>query len=115
MLEFLQNYGILIAIAIIAIGVAIFIVVKEPKKVKEWLIWACSQAELSLGGGTGMLKLREVYDMFITQFPVFSKFITFAIFQQWTEEALVTFKDWVAKNPTAQDLFSGGANETKDE
>lgn len=114
MLEFLQNYGIFIIIALIASGIFTLIAIKEPQKIKEWLIWACAQAELSLGGGTGMLKLREVYDMFITQYPIVSKFVPFSIFQKWTEESLVIFKNWVANNMT-QTLFPGDDNNEKTE
>ena len=32
-------------------------------KVKEWLLWAVTEAEKDLGGGTGKLKLRQVYDL----------------------------------------------------
>jgi hypothetical protein len=110
MVDFLQQYWLLIAVIFIAIGVGIYIIVKEPKKVQEWLVWACAQAELTLGSGTGMLKLREVYDMFLTQYPMLSKFIAFTTFQKWTEEALLIFKDWVANN-IVQTLFPGDGNE----
>ena len=109
MVEFLQHYGILIGIVILLTGALIYVGIKHPKKIKEWLVFACAQAELSLGGGTGMLKLRLVYDMFISQFPVFSKIISFNTFQKWTEEALVIFKEWLENN-TIQELFNEGDN-----
>ena len=34
-------------------------------KVKEWLLWAVVLAEKELGSGTGQLKLRYVYDLFL--------------------------------------------------
>lgn len=105
MMEFLQNYWLLIIFAIAAIVTFAYVIIKEPQRIKQWLIWACAQAELALGSGTGMLKLREVYDMFITQYPIFSKIIPFSLFQRWTEEALLTFKNWLENNTTAQKMF----------
>ena len=106
MAEFLQEYWMLLVVAAIAVIGGLYVIIKEPQRIKQWLIWACSQAELALGSGTGMLKLREVYNMFITQYPIFSKFISFETFQKWTEEALETFKKWLESNPSAQELFT---------
>lgn len=110
MVEFLQQYGVAIIAAAIVGGASAFIFIKYPQKIKEWLVYACAQAELYLGSGTGMLKLRAVYDMFISQFPVFSKFVSFSTFQAWTEEALVTFKEWLKDN-SVQELFEKGDKE----
>jgi hypothetical protein len=106
-IEFLEQNGIFIGASVILAALIAYVSYKHPQKIKEWLVFACAQAELSLGGGTGMLKLRLVYDMFISQFPIFSKLVSFATFQAWTEEALVTFKEWV-KNNNSQELFGEG-------
>ena len=37
---------------------------KQKKKVREWLVWACIEAERALQSGTGQLKLREVWNLF---------------------------------------------------
>ena len=57
-----------------------------------------SQAEKELGSGTGQIKLRQVYDMFIERFPVFSKFIPFMMFSSWVDTALEFLKDQIEKN-----------------
>lgn len=88
---------------------AIFIAKTEPQKIKEWLIFACAQAELYLGSGTGVLKLRKVYEMFIAQYPIFSKFISFEKFQEWTEEALIKFKEYLEKNERVKAFFEENA------
>ena len=36
---------------------------KQKKKVREWLVWACIEAERALQSGTGQLKLREVWNI----------------------------------------------------
>lgn len=41
---------------------------KQLNKVREWLLYAVTKAEKELGGGTGQIKLRYVYDMFVARF-----------------------------------------------
>lgn len=106
---FLENW-VLITVAAVAIATGIIILLKEPKKVREWLIWACAEAEMSLGSGTGALKLRAVYDMFMVKFPLLSKIVPFTTFQRWVEEALDSFKNWLLENATNQSLFDGDDN-----
>lgn len=115
MIEFLQQYWLLIVFALAVAGTLAYIIIKEPQRIKQWLIWACAQAELALGSGTGMLKLREVYDMFITQYPIFSKIIPFSVFQKWTEEALLIFKDWIVNNARAQEMFNSQQGEINEQ
>lgn len=73
---------------------------KEQKieALKEWLKYAVTCAEKALGSGTGQLKLREVYDMAIKQFPWIPKFITFEMFSQYVDEALVWMREQLEKN-----------------
>ena len=79
MKEFLiENYMYFIAIAIIAFGL-IWIAVKRPQQIKEWLISASAEAELYFGSGTGQLKLREVYDVIFFMYD-FLYIITLLLF-----------------------------------
>lgn len=57
-------------------------------KVKEWLKYAVIEAEKYLGSGTGQLKLRAVYDMFVEAYPIFSKILPFSIFSRMVDDAL---------------------------
>lgn len=92
------DYGWLIFIAIVCIVVATVAVVrffkqpsgeqKKKKKIKEWLLFAVFEAERYLGGGTGQLKLRLVYDWFVTKFPWAVNLVTFETFSGWADEAL---------------------------
>ena len=75
--QMLTLYGVTVLILIVA-------VLRVPKK---WLLWACTEAETALGGGTGQLKLLYVYKLYIGQFPVVGKLIPFALFSK--------FVDWV--------------------
>ena len=87
-MEFLvENWPLLIAAgAVIAVAATYLInFFKMPgsaqlDKVREWLLFAVTQAEKELGGGTGQIKLRYVYDMFVVKFPSLVKFISFETF-----------------------------------
>jgi hypothetical protein len=65
---------------------------------KEWLIYATTLAEKELGSGTGVLKLRYVYDMFLTKFPLFSKLISFETFSEFVDNALVNMRNILEVN-----------------
>lgn len=58
------------------------------ENVKSWLVWACIEAEKHLGGGTGQVKLREVYDAFVTKFPAIADIVSFETFGNWVKDAL---------------------------
>ena len=79
--------GVITAIIIVAV-VLIIIAVKQPKKVKEWLLWAVIQAETTLGGGTGQVKLRAVYDLFVERYKFISFLVSFDTFSKWVDVAL---------------------------
>lgn len=73
---------------------------KQKEKIKEWLVWACIEAEKELQSGTGQLKLRKVWDMFCTS-PVFSavaKIISFETFSDYVKDALKKAKEMLIHN-----------------
>ena len=115
-MEMLVKYWFLI-IALLAViyfvAYGIFQFIKWPKKtkvknIKEWLKWAVIQAEKKLGGGTGQLKLRMVYNMAVEKFPFIVDFITFDQFSDWVDEALDWMKEQLKKNENIQALVNGG-------
>ncbi len=61
----------------------------QAAKVKEWLLWAVTNAEKELGGGTGKLKLRQVYDLFVQRFPAVAMAVSFDTFSQWVDDVPV--------------------------
>ena len=99
---------ILIIVAIVIIA-ALFIVlaIKQPKKVKEWLLYAVIEAEKELGSGTGPVKLRSVYDMFITKFPKLSVFISFNTFSEWVDVALDYMDKLLTDNKDVKAIIKG--------
>ena len=66
--------------------------------VREWLLIAVTEAERELGSGTGRLKLRYVYDLFVVRFPWMAKIISFAWFSELVDDALDEMHELLAKN-----------------
>lgn len=111
-MEFLMNYWYIItgvvAVLIVA-GISIYKFAGLPTKeqvakVKEWLLYAVTTAESELGGGTGKLKLRSVYDMFIAKFPVMAKVVSFETFSLWVDEALDEMRKMLETNVVVKQL-----------
>lgn len=75
---------------------------EQQKKVKNWLIWACIEAEKKLQSDTGQLKLRDVYDKFcaVPAFKWVAIIISFKQFSEWVSDALVTVKEMLVSNVT---------------
>ena len=111
-MEFIVNNWYLIVALVAIIAVVIFLAAKfiglptatQIEKVKEWLVYACMEAEKALGEKTGKLKLRMVYDMFLTKFPWLAKVITFEQFSGMVDEALERFKKMLESNVAVQNI-----------
>lgn len=107
-MEFIiENWCTIIAILAIVFVVAVVIYrfVKKPtseqlKQVREWLLWAVTIAEKELGGGTGKLKLRYVYDSFVVKFPWIAKVMSFTLFSDLVDDALIEMRELLSKNNT---------------
>lgn len=97
--------GIIVAIVLIA-AVLIVLAIKQPKKVKEWLLYAVTLAEKDLGGGTGKIKLRKVYDMFVDKYPVISFLVSFDTFCKWVDVALDTMNEMLKDNKNLKAYIS---------
>ncbi len=116
-MEFITDYWyIIIAIAAIAgvIGAATYRFVKLPtseqlQKVREWLLYAVTEAEAALGGGTGQLKLRYVYNLFATKFPWLVKMVSFETFSGLVDDALDDMRAMLEKNSAVKTLVEEGA------
>lgn len=72
--------------------------VEQKKKVLEWLLYAVTEAEKYFGSNMGAVKLRSVYDQFLTKFPSIAKAISFETFSSWVDEALESMKALMADN-----------------
>ena len=121
MVEFIVKnwYYLIILLAIIVVGVYLAVAFfKMPTnaqiaKVKEWLLYAVAKAEKELGGGTGKLKLRYVYDMFIAKFPYLVQVISFESFSDLVDEVLDKFKDILSANKAVQMYIESEVNKNE--
>ncbi len=109
-----ENWFVIVALAALggAIGYAIYSFVKMPskkqlEKVREWLLYAVTKAEKELGAGTGKIKLRYVYDMFVARFEWLAKVISFDMFSMMVDEALEQMKSMLEENEAVQKLVAG--------
>ncbi len=56
--------------------------------VKEWLLYAVIQAEYNFESGSGSIKLRYVYDLFVARFPLLVSLVSFEKFSVLVDGAL---------------------------
>lgn len=111
-MDFIVNNWYLIVALVAVLGVAVFAGVKfynlptpeQIAKVKEWLVFACMEAEKELGGKTGKLKLRMVYDMFLTKFSWLAKIISFEQFSKLVDDSLEIFKEMLKSNKAVKKI-----------
>lgn len=96
---------ICIVAAFLILGLIAFLRMKG--NVKEWLIWAVSEAENYLGSGTGELKLRYVYGIAVEKFPIIKYLVPFDVFSLWVDEALAFMKEQIENNPNIKNFTSG--------
>jgi hypothetical protein len=111
-----ENWFILVVgFAGVAIGVSVMYdfskmpTQKQVETIKEWLLYACIQAEKELGSGTGQLKLRYVWDLFIARFPYLTKVVSFELFSSWVDTALIEMRMLLTQNKAIQEVVKGEA------
>lgn len=112
-LHFINDNWFLIVAAIATVSVIsikLYKWFKQPsaeqmKQIQEWLLYAVAEAEKTLGSGTGELKLRYVYDKFVTKFPAIAIFINFDDFSIMVEKALQKFEELLQTNKKVEQLY----------
>lgn len=114
----LENWPVIVAaiavVAVAAVAVARFVGLPteaQLSKVREWLLWAVTEAEKDLGGGTGKLKLRQVYDLFVTRFPWLAKLVSFELFSDMVDDALEEMREMLDTNQAVKAFVEGPENE----
>lgn len=109
---------VLLILTCVLLGLHIYKFLKAPKEeqikaVKEWLKYAVALAEAEFGSGTGQLKLRSVYDMFITKFPAVAKIVPFEVFSAYVDEALEWLNIQLENNNSIATLIKGNESEVE--
>ena len=101
-----MEYLWIVALVLLIGGVAL-LAYRERKNLKNWLLYAVATAEKLLGTGTGELKLRQVYDAFLTKFPIISKFMSFKTFKTLVNDALDTLEGLIQDNEKVNTYIKG--------
>ena len=108
---FVDNWYLIVAAlaavgCVVGFGVKFFKMTREQQfaNIKEWLKWAVTQAEIALGGGTGQLKLRLVYNLAVEKFPWIVKVISFETFSKWVDEALIWLNNQLESNKAIKEM-----------
>ena len=89
-----DNWSLLVVVT----AVVTCVILSGKKSIKEWLLYAVFMAESEWGSGTGKLKLRTAYDMFVSKYPIISKLIPFSVFSLWVDEALKEMRKILEEN-----------------
>lgn len=108
-MDVLYNFWTILSIIIVIVTLLVLTIIRFKKlspdqidKVREWLVYATAIAEKEFGGGTGRLKLRHVYDMFVSKFPWLAKIVSFNFFSDLVDEALEEMNYLVSTNSAIQ-------------
>lgn len=116
MMEFLMEYWYIL-LAFAAAGLCFCVAIwryfqlpteEQLDKIREWLLWAVVEAEMELGSGTGQLKLRSVYDLFILRWPTLAKVVSFDLFSELVDDALDEMRDMLAQNQAVKEIVEAG-------
>ena len=118
-MEFISENWMFIVLVIAAVAIGIVYAIRFFKsskteqlhKIREWLLYATSIAEKELGGGTGQLKLRYVYDMFVNKFTWLAKIIAFDKFSELVDEVLDDMNKLLQTNQAVSAYVKGSAEE----
>lgn len=88
------------------IAVFLIVIIMWMMGFKEWLVYAVADAEKILGSKTGELKLRMVYDMAVTKFPIMAKILPFSIFHMLVKSALKVMNKMIAENKSIAEAIT---------
>ena len=118
----IDNWTLIVAGVAIVAGIVTTVIkfiksskASQMKNLKEWLLYATTEAEKALGSGTGKLKLRTVYDMFLLKFPWLAKIISFDTFSNLVDEALEDMNSLLNTNTAVQTYVNGPAESEETE
>lgn len=101
----ISNWYIIVAcIAVIALAIINIVdffklpTSEQKAAIREWMLFAVISAEKKLGSGTGKLKLRYVYDLFLEKFPTLSQYFSFDQFSEYVDSALEEMRKLLETN-----------------
>jgi hypothetical protein len=106
---------VMIAAAVVVIGMSIYVMAEFKRKpreeqieqLREWLLYGCTLAEQKYGSSTGQIKLRYVYDLFTQRFPWMAKIVSFEWFSERVDEALKQMRKMLEENKAIKAIVDG--------
>ena len=101
-----MNPQVIILIVAIAVAIIVTILALRFSSFRNWLVFAVSEAEKVLGGGTGKLKLRYAYNIAIKYFPTLTKMIPFSLFSAMVDKALETMRIMIDTNKAISNVIN---------
>jgi len=111
----LDNWYLFVAVAAVIACLSTLIIhfinmprTEQVSAFREWLKYGVTIAEKELGGGTGQLKLRMVWDLALTKFPWISRVMEFEKFAEYVDEALVWLNNQLTYNSNLSNYVEGG-------
>lgn len=96
----------MIFLILVTVGLVSFLLKKG--NVQKLLVYICLEAERRFGSKTGQIKLRYVYDWFITKFPFMSVLISFDQFSKMVDTALEEMEHLISTNFAISDYVGRG-------
>lgn len=111
-----MNPQMIILIVAVVVAIIVTILALRFSAFRNWLVFAVSEAEKALGGGTGKLKLRYAYNIAIKFFPTLTKMIPFSVFSAMVDKALETMRLMIDTNKAISDVINNkDKDKTKEE
>lgn len=92
----LNNLEIVIFLILVILGLVSYLLKKG--NLQKLLVYICLEAEKRFGSKTGQIKLRYVYDWFMTKFPFMSALISFEEFSKMVDKALEEMEHLITTN-----------------
>ena len=101
-----MNFRFIFLIVAAVLAVVLTILSLRFSSFRNWLVFAVSEAEKALGGGTGKLKLKYAYNIAIKYFPTLTKMIPFRLFSVMVDNALETMRAMIDTNKAISDVIN---------
>lgn len=116
----IENWSLLVILALMIVSAVIYVkkFVELPDeeqliKVREFLLWAVTEAERIYGGKTGNLKKAYAYKLFCEYFPSFVAVVPFDIFEKMVDSALVQMRHLIETNVAIKNYIEGESEATE--
>ena len=92
----LNNLDVVIFLILVILGLISYL--SKKGNIQKLLVYICMEAEKRFGSKTGQIKLRYVYDWFMTKFPFMSLLISFEEFSKMVDKALEEMQHLIETN-----------------